>query len=136
MSVAKNNLKVELLTTQALLLSQTAVSVNIPSTEGYLGIFSGHTSLLAKLCVGILEIATDNHIECFFIANGILHVSADKVKILADVAEAKDNINLDRATASKERAEQRLRNAYQTEIDIARANASLQRALARITFCN
>ena len=114
----------------------SAVSVLVPTANGYLGIYADHTALLAKLGVGILEIATDaGDTQKFFIADGSVHISDNVVKVLANVVEERATIDVGRAEASKQRAEQRLQNAHREEIDIVRANASLQRAIARLSFC-
>ena len=55
----------------------------------------------------------------------------DKITILAEVIEWEDEIDINRAQAAKERAEERLR-MNQENIDMARAEAALLRALARI----
>ncbi|MGD8706692.1 MAG: ATP synthase delta/epsilon chain alpha-helix domain-containing protein, partial [Syntrophobacterales bacterium] len=54
-----------------------------------------------------------------------------KVTILATAAEHAKDIDLERARAARERAEQRLKER-QDEMDFLRAEAALQRAIARI----
>jgi F-type H+-transporting ATPase subunit epsilon len=53
------------------------------------------------------------------------------VTILATTAERAHEIDLERARAAKERAEQRLKER-QEGIDFAKAEIALQRAIARI----
>lgn len=131
-----STLQIELMTSAAREYSADAVSVLVPAADGYLGVYADHTALLAKLGVGILEVEADSgDKQKFFIADGSVHVSDNIVKVLADVVEKKAQIDVDRAESSKQRAEQRLQNAHRQEIDIVRANASLQRALVRIAFC-
>ncbi|CRF28776.1 F-ATPase epsilon subunit [Mycobacterium tuberculosis] len=52
--------------------------------------------------------------------------------ILAESAELPDQIDLERAQAAKERAQQRLSAAKQDQIDFKRAELALQRAMNRI----
>ncbi|MNF78527.1 ATP synthase epsilon chain [compost metagenome] len=57
----------------------------------------------------------------------------DKIVILAESAELPEQIDVDRARAAKERAEKRLAETKQDNVDFKRAEASLQRALNRIS---
>ena len=50
---------------------------------------------------------------------------------LAEVAEWPDEIDVNRAQAAKTRAEERLRS-HSAEIDVARAEMALRRALVRL----
>ncbi|MDE3269308.1 MAG: ATP synthase F1 subunit epsilon [Pseudomonadota bacterium] len=130
-------LQIKLMTAAAEAYQAPAVSVLVPTADGYLGIYANHAPLLAKLGVGILTVSNESGEEQkFFIADGSVHIADNVVKVLADVVEQRSQINVDRAKESKQRAEQRLKNAHREEIDIVRANASLQRALARIAFCD
>lgn len=56
----------------------------------------------------------------------------NQLKILCDVCEWPEEIDLKRAKEAKERAEQRL--AHKDGIDIKRAQLALNRALARINL--
>ena len=113
------------------LFNNECLTVNLPASDGYLGIYQGHAPLIASIGVGIVRI---DDLNKYFVAYGLLRVNDDRVEILADIAEQPDNIDVARATASKDRALSRLREAQRTAIDIERANASLQRALSRLSF--
>ena len=113
------------------LFNNECLTVNLPASDGYLGIYQGHAPLIASIGVGIVRI---DDLDKYFVAYGLLRVNDDRVEILADIAEQPDNVDVARATASKDRALSRLREAQRTAIDIERANASLQRALSRLSF--
>lgn len=129
-------LAVRIMTPRAELAELEATEVNLPASDGYLGIFAGHAPLIATIGTGMLTLRrTDADPQSYFVACGVFRVTANQVQILADVAESSAQIDLERATASKTRAEQRLKEALQrADIDIVRASASLQRALHRIAF--
>ena len=61
-----------------------------------------------------------------------MEVRKDKVVILAESAELPEQIDIDRARAAKDRAEKRLADNKQDNVDFKRAEASLQRAVNRI----
>ena len=129
-------LAVKIMTQRAELAVLEAAEVNLPATDGYLGILAGHAPLIATIGVGVISLRhnTDTPPQRYFVANGIFSVADNRVQILADVAESKEQIDLERAQASKARAEQRLKEALHSNIDIVRASASLQRALQRLAF--
>ena len=60
-----------------------------------------------------------------------MEVMPAKVIILADACERSDEIDLERATAAKQRAEDRLKGMT-TELDQSRAEAALRRSIARL----
>ena len=63
--------------------------------------------------------------------SGVAEILGDKVTFLAELAEWPDEIDIDRAQAAKERAEQRLSN-HTAEIDVKRAEFALRKVLIRI----
>jgi len=65
------------------------------------------------------------------ITGGFIEVKPEKTIILADACERSDEIDIERAMAAKERAEERLKDVSQ-QIDASRADAALRRSLARI----
>jgi F-type H+-transporting ATPase subunit epsilon len=68
------------------------------------------------------------------ISGGFCEVSNNKITFLVESAERGSEIDVDRALRAKERAEKRLLQAreQQEKIDRTRAEAALQRALARL----
>ena len=133
--MAGATLAVKIMTQRAVLAELDATEVNLPAADGYLGILAGHVPLIATLGTGIICV---NHADAtpprYFVASGIFSVTDDRVQILADVAESREQIDLERAQASKARAEQRLQDALHSDIDIVRASAAWHRASHRIAF--
>ena len=129
-------LAVKIMTQHAELAELEAKEVNLPASDGYLGILVGHAPLIATIGTGVVTLRHEGESkpQRYFIASGMFSVADNRVQILADVAESKEQIDLARAQASKARAEQRLKDALHSDIDIVRATAALQRALGRINF--
>ena len=130
------SLAVKIMTQRAELAVLEATEVNLPASDGYLGILTGHAPLIATIGVGIATLRGDdtNAPQCYFVAGGMFSVNSDHVQILADVAESQEQIDRARANESQARAEQRLKDARHSDIDIERATASLQRARHRLAF--
>ena len=66
------------------------------------------------------------------VSGGFAEVGPTHVTILAESAERPDEIDVARARAARERAEQRLRPQAGEEIDAARATRALARAQGRL----
>lgn len=103
----------------------------IPGREGYLGILPGHAPLISELKIGEITYRKGGKIEHLAVTWGFLEVLPDQVTVLAETAERPEEIDMDRARAAKERAEQRLKSAHQ-ELDLNRAQIALERALIRL----
>lgn len=63
--------------------------------------------------------------------NGEIGVYKNHIPLTTELAEWPDEIDVDRAQAAKERAEQHLSN-HTAEIDVKRAEFALRKALIRI----
>ena len=115
------------------LLRQSAVEVQLPGAEGYLGILPGHAPLITELGIGELSYhdASGKESAHLAILRGFAEVLPDRVTVLAETAEFAAEIDIARAEAAKARAEQRLTSG-DTNLDWDRASVALQRALIRI----
>ena len=67
------------------------------------------------------------------VTGGLLEVRPEAVTILAQAAETAEHIDVNRALKAKERAEARLQEQKQGNVDFKRAELALQRAVNRIT---
>jgi F-type H+-transporting ATPase subunit epsilon len=107
-------------------------SVVCPGIEGELGILPHHAPLLTTLGFGELRIRRGGEEEFFAIAGGFLQVRPDKVVVMAETADIAAEIDLERALTARREAELALSEGFEEPADLARARASLQRALLRI----
>ena len=105
--------------------------VEIRTTEGEIGVLKNHIPLTAILKPGPLRIKKDGEIQAAALHDGFVEVFKDHVMILAEACEWPNEIDLERAKESKERAEKRLASG-DSNVNIARAEAALRRALLRI----
>ncbi|MFL2635942.1 MAG: F0F1 ATP synthase subunit epsilon [Tepidiformaceae bacterium] len=128
-------LSVEIITAEEIVQTEENLDVLIvPGSEGQLAILPRHAPLMTTLDYGELIFRRGTIETSFAIGGGFLEVHSDKVTVLADVAENADEIDAERAEEARKRAEERIQNpsADQTSVDLARAQASLQRALLRL----
>lgn len=102
--------------------------------EGELGILPNHIPLVTPLKISTITVKKQgSKDEIIAVNGGFMEVRKDKVVILAESAELPEQIDVDRARAAKERAEKRLAENKQDNVDFKRAEAALQRALNRIS---
>jgi F-type H+-transporting ATPase subunit epsilon len=127
-----DRLTLEIATPTRLAVTDTVDEVVIPGSEGYFGVLPGHAPFLTTLGIGIVTYRIGRDEYPLAVAGGFAEVLNDKVIILADSAERPDEIDRARAERAKERAERRLSGRTQEEVDYARCQAALARALIRL----
>jgi len=127
-----DKLQFEIVTPDRLVLKEEVDELQIPGKNGYLGVLPGHAPLITELMVGELSYREGKMTRYLSVAGGYCEVLPDRVTLLADKAERPEEINVPRALASKERAEKRLAESQNPDIDLDRAMVSLQRALIRL----
>ena len=128
-------LSLEVATPARLVVAETVDGVVIPGSQGYFGVLPGHAPLLATLGVGELTYRKGTSQTHLALTGGFAEVRNDKVIVLAENAERPDEIDRERAQRARERAERRL-SGREGDIDFARAQAALTRALIRLQVAN
>ena len=104
--------------------------VTVPGIDGELGILPHHTRLISALGIGELRIKKAGAEEVLLISGGFVEVRADKVIVMADLAEHSDEIDEAKAVEARKKAEAEL-GEVQDPLDLARVRAALQTALMR-----
>jgi F-type H+-transporting ATPase subunit epsilon len=122
----------EVVTPARQVVNEAVNEAQIPVLGGYIGVLPGHTPLLAEMGIGELSYHVGNRVISCTAMGGFVEVLADRVIVLADVAERAEEINVARAEAARERAQKRLAATNDPNVDWKRAEASLARALARL----
>lgn len=105
-----------------------------PAEMGDVGIAPRHTPMLTRLRAGEVRVKTVDGTECqFFVGGGFLEVQPYMVTVLADTALRARDADEAAALKAKQDAEEKLADA-KTDIDLARAQAELIEAAARLQF--
>jgi F-type H+-transporting ATPase subunit epsilon len=125
------HLRLEFVTPERAVVHEDVDEVEVPGDSGYFGVLPGHAPMLAALTTGELWYRKGAEKQYAFVAGGFAEVLPDRVAILAQVAEKAEDIDVQRAEASKRRAEGRLAKPG-TEMDAERARIALIRALTRL----
>ncbi len=125
------HLALEIVTPDRAIVHDQVDEVEVPGSEGYFGVLPGHTPLLSMLQVGQLWYRKGAEKFYLSVAFGLAEVLPDRVVILAQIAERAEEIDVDRAQAACQRAEQRLASR-QRDQDLERARVALMKALTRL----
>ena len=128
---------VEIITPSKSAYKGEVLSIKVPGTMGNFQVLYNHAPLLSSLEIGKIQIedATGRHIE-YATSGGTIEVRDNKVLVLADSVESADEIDVERAKKAYERAKERLTSRNKGDIDLLRAELSLQRAINRMKFVN
>jgi len=97
-------MELEVATPERLLVREDVADVQVPASNGYLGILPGHAPLLGRLGTGFLSYAAGGRRRYMAIQGGFLEVLPDHIRVLADLAERAEEIDVDRAKADLQQA--------------------------------
>lgn len=126
------NIKIEIVTPEKYVVSESAQIVMAPGSLGEFGVLPGHTPFLTSLQVGKVRYRDTGGTERFvFVSGGFAEALPEQVTILAESAERQEDIDYERAKAAYDRAQERLESRKES-MDYTRARAALQRALTRM----
>ena len=127
-------LQLDIVTIEGRTYSQEVDMVVAPGSAGEMGILPNHAPLLTSLNTGMMRIKRGLREEAYAVSGGYMEVLPDRVTVLADTAERADDIDMERAQAARERAQDFLQaHAGETGTDdFFRMEAALRRAMVRI----
>lgn len=122
----------DLVTPGRTLFSGNVSSFSAPGAAGGFQVLHNHAPLLALMTVGELKIVdAEGRVLRFATTGGVVDVRRNKGMILAEAAEPSDQIDVDRARSSADRARQRLGKRPEG-LDTERARRALERSLNRL----
>jgi len=125
-------LKLELVTPYRHVLSQAVDEVTAPGIIGEFGVLPGHTPLLTTLRIGELTYKQGSEVHHVAVNWGYVEVENDVVTVLVETAELADQIDLARAKAAMDRAQEALKKLTTEDKDFKVMEAALERALIRV----
>ena len=105
--------------------------LSVRTTTGEMGIFPGHTDLVAPLGMGRACVMTEGNRRYAACIGGMVSVLAGKVTLLATTFEWAEDIDTARAERSYQAAEAVIKSQQASRMDSAMAEARKKRALIR-----
>ncbi len=124
-------IKLEIITPEKTLLSDTVDMVVVPTENGEVGILPNHIPLFSKIIPGEVKIKKGADIKFITIYGGFLETTPGKVNILADFAVYSDEIEEEKVLAAKQKAEEAMK-VKKSETDFALAENELRKAILQL----
>jgi F-type H+-transporting ATPase subunit epsilon len=91
--------------------------VVLPGAAGEMGILPHHSPVLSVLDYGVITVKQAGRVDHYTVAGGVAEVQPDQVTVLADAAENVEEIDVQRATAARQKAEERLKELQTVDKD-------------------
>ncbi|MGE5328588.1 MAG: ATP synthase F1 subunit epsilon [Deltaproteobacteria bacterium] len=125
----------EIVTPERKFFEGQAEMIIVHTPDGEIGILKDHEPAVIAVDSGDIRFLVDGVWKEAAATPGFMEVTSEKTILLVDTAEWPEEIDINRAKAAKERAEERLQQklAY---LEYIRSQASLARALARLKVTN
>src|SRR5271165_4298087 len=93
-----DTLLLQLVSPERLLAEEPVTEAQIPALDGYIGVLPGHAPLLSELKPGgVLTYRTGKAEKVLAVYGGFVEVLPDRIRVLADGAEFREEINVEQA---------------------------------------
>jgi F-type H+-transporting ATPase subunit epsilon len=124
--------EIEIATPERLLAREKAIRAQIPAKEGYIGVLPDHAPLLSELGIGAMTYTTPgDHRFTLAVKGGFLEINNNVVRVLTDVAEKAQEIDVSKAEKDLKHAQDAMIDPA-LGMDIASALIAVRHAQARI----
>jgi len=122
----------ELLTLSGTKFNGDVKQVTLRTTDGDIGILPNHESLTAAVAPGAVTVYKPGGAsEAFAVFGGLLEVSAERVRLLADEAEHAEELITQQIEQALKHAEA-LKAAAKDKVELARAQELVDREVVRL----
>lgn len=129
--MAEKLFRLEIISPDRIFYTNDVVMAEYNTTEGEVGIYAGHIPMTQIIAPGQLTITEEGGQKIAALLSGFVEITPEKVTILAEAVEWPENIDVERAREARIRAERRI-GSGQGDIDLARAELALKKALIRL----
>lgn len=127
----RNAFSLKIVTPDGVQFDGQAEALTVRATTGDIGILAGHINCVAPLGMGLATVVTENGKRYGACIGGMVSVLNGQVKLVPTTFEWADEIDIDRAIASGQRAKNILSDKRSTDTELRLAEARLKRALIR-----
>jgi len=119
-------------TPERLVFDGFADHVVLPTHDGYIGFLPGHYPLLGIVGTGELKYIRGKDVRFMSVSGGVFEINNNHIRVLADVAESAEHIDIARAQRAFDRAKMALKSREDERDDAGQATAALNRAMSRL----
>ena len=121
-----DKLKFSLVSPEKELMSADVDQVDIPATEGWIGVLPNHAPLMATLAPGMVRIRTGSDEQRIFVRGGFAEISPAGLTVLAEEAMPAAELNAEKIAQRIKNAQEDLADASDDDKKLA-AQQSLDR---------
>lgn len=126
-----NSFALKIVTPDGVQFAGQAEELIVRTTTGDMGILAGHVDCVAPLGMGLATVVVDGQKRYGACIGGMVSVLGGQVKLVPTTFEWADEIDVQRAVASEQRAKAVLADKSSSDTDLRLAEARLKRALIR-----
>ncbi|HEX4796093.1 MAG TPA: ATP synthase F1 subunit epsilon [Humisphaera sp.] len=127
----ENTLHLQIVTPEAIVLSEDVEMVTLPAVLGQIGILPQHVPLMTEMVPGEAIVRKGGKDQFLAVGEGLIEITGDHVAILTDMAIDAEQIDEAKVEEARQRAAARLLEKLSSE-EVAAVNASLARSLAQL----
>lgn len=126
----------ELVTLEGIKFKKSVYEVQLPTKDGYIGVFQHHAPLVSLVVPGIVRIRhkpgePDDLQELIATNGGVIEILDNIIRLLADEADLADEINEKEAKEAQARAH-KLRADAKDQVSLDHAQSLLDRSNVRL----
>ncbi len=130
----------ELVTLSGVKFRQQVYEVQLPTTEGIIGVFKDHSPLVAMAAPGVIKVrhkaGEPDDLQDFIATNGgVIEVGDDNIRVLVDEADLADEINEKEVEEAHARA-LKLRSEAKDQTSLDHAQSLIDRSSVRLQVAN
>lgn len=124
-------MRIEIIEPNGKFFDEEGTFLEFTTIDGREGVYEDHIPVTTILEPCMVKIHQGNEVKKAAVLGGFVEIQKKHIVILAEDANWPEDIDVERAEASRKRAEERLIKK-EPGTDMVRAEASLKRALARL----
>lgn len=129
-------IKFELVTLDGIKYSEHVHEVQLPTPQGYVGVFKHHAPLISLATPGVISVRTkenqpDDLMERFASHGGVIEISNDTVRVLVDEADAAEELSEAEIQKALEHAK-KLRAEAKDQVSLDHAQSLIDRQSVRL----
>jgi F-type H+-transporting ATPase subunit epsilon len=129
----KDTIQLQVVSPERQLVDEQVTEAQVPALEGYIGVLPGHARLLSALKPGgVLTYQAGGQEKALAVYGGFVEVLPDRVRVLADAAEFREEINAADAQKKLEEAMKAMEATPAPDADPAAAVDLVMQAQARV----
>jgi F-type H+-transporting ATPase subunit epsilon len=131
--MSEQKIKFKIVTPERTVQDMEIDQVTLPVLDGQVTILPGHRSYIAALKAGEIMLKTEGKEILLVTSGGFIEFNDNTLVVLADTAEAAEEIDVKRAEEARQRAEKiKDEKVTMNEMEYARVAAAIEKESARI----